>query len=195
MTPLLGFGLGPWIGAEFPMTALLLLILQSAPVLYGEELVHQYRTYDIQKCDVRVVPQPAHARIRCDLTVKVRFPGPLHFLLSKDIAALKVTSAGRKVAHSFAGQALEGVVKLLAPGVQGVPRILVLRTEPRLRAGDTVRFRMEYLWRPGQGGMAYVAPGRIQTHLTSFWIPTMADQRFAGQIELDRLRIVNGQES
>ncbi|MHC4955043.1 MAG: M1 family aminopeptidase [Planctomycetota bacterium] len=166
------------------MAAVVLLILQSAPVVYGQELLHRYQTYDIERCEVRVVPLRAAVRIHCDLRVKIRHGGPLHFLLSRQVDALSVTSEGRKVGVTSAGGALGGVLKLLAPNVEGVPRILVLRTDPPVRAGETVRFRMEYLWRPGRGGMAYAHGERIQTHLTSFWIPTMADQRFDGQIDV-----------
>jgi len=164
------------------MAALLLLVLQSAPVLYGEHFLEQYNTYTIQQCDVQVTPQPTGARIRCDLRVKVRFPGPLHFVLTKNVLSLAVSRDGQRLPHTLGGGSLGTVVGLVAPKATGVPTLVAVR--PKAKVGDVLTLRFEYLWRPGEGGMAYAGGGRLDSHLTSFWLPSMAHQHFKGSIEV-----------
>ena len=166
------------------MIALLFVVLQSAPVQYGEALLRQYGTYSMQSCKVRVEPILLGARIQCDIRLKVRSPGPLHFVLTKDVLSLRVLMSGQRLPHKLEGGALGTVVSLVAPEAQGVPTIVVVRPTPAPRAGDELTLRFEYLWRPGRGGMAYAGGGRIESHLTSFWLPTMAHQRFTGRIDV-----------
>jgi len=166
------------------MAALLLLVLQSAPVLYGEHFLEQYNTYDIQHCEVQVTPRPVGARIRCDLRIKVRFPGPLHFVLTQDVLSLKVSRDGKRLPHTLEGGSLGTVVGLVAPNAQGVPTLVAVRPKPAPRVGDELTLRFEYRWRPGRGGMAYAGGGRVESHLTSFWLPTMAHQKFTGRIDV-----------
>ena len=57
------------------MTVLMILLLQSAPVVYGEALVRQFHTYDIERCFLRVKPHRTGATVRCELTVRANRPG------------------------------------------------------------------------------------------------------------------------
>ena len=166
------------------MAALLLLVLQSAPVLYGEHFLEKYSTYEIQHCDVHVAPRPVGASVRCDLRLKVRFPGPLHFVLTKDVLSLKVSGGGKRLPHRLEGGSLGTVVGLVAPNATGVPTLVAVDPKPAPRAGDVLTLRFEYLWRPGRGGMAYAGGGRLDSHLTSFWLPSMANQKFTGRIDV-----------
>ncbi|MEM8884703.1 MAG: M1 family aminopeptidase, partial [Planctomycetota bacterium] len=43
--------------------------------------------------------------------------------------------------------------------------------------------RLEYDWMP-RGGLAEARDGRIQTHMSSFWIPSMANERFDAEVEI-----------
>jgi len=166
------------------MVGLLLLVLQSAPVLYGEHLLREYDTYEIQRCDVRAEPRPVGARIRCDVRLKVRSPGPLHFVLTADVLSLRISRDGTRLAHTLEGGALNTVVGLIAPETQGVPTIVAVRPKPTPKPGDTLTLRFEYKWLPGSGGMAYAGGGRLDSHLTSFWLPSMAGQRFDATIDV-----------
>ncbi len=167
------------------MIALLFVVLQSAPVQYGEALIRQYGTYSMESCKVRVEPIPLGARIQCDIRLKVRSPGPLHFLLTRKIQALQVIHEGKPVARSVVGGGIDALVKIVAGNQVHVPQLLAVHPKPALPPGATTTLRFDYLWLPGGGaGAAYARGGSIQTHLTSFWLPTMANQRFDAEVEV-----------
>ncbi|MEM8885598.1 MAG: hypothetical protein AAGD14_16150, partial [Planctomycetota bacterium] len=133
------------------MNLLLLLVLQSAPVVQGAELIRQFHTYDLQKVAVRAVPGERGAQVRCDLTLIPQRPGPLRFVFTSDARNLRVTRDGQPVPVSVEGATIKTLVRLLAPDAQGVPGLLVLRPEPGWPLGEPVTVRLEYDWMPRGG--------------------------------------------
>ncbi|MHC4940430.1 MAG: M1 aminopeptidase family protein [Planctomycetota bacterium] len=158
----------------------MILLLQSAPVVYGEALVEKFHTYDLERVFLRVEPHRAGARVRCDLTLTAKRSAPVRFLLTASAIGLTAERDGKRVAASTKGGNFEALVRVLAPGATGIPRILVL---PTLRAGEQATFTLRYDWRP-RGGMALARSGWIQTHIGSFWAPLMADERYDAVVEL-----------
>jgi len=162
------------------MVGLLILLLQSAPVAYGKSLVDQLHTYDLERCELRVEPHRAGARVRCALTLTATRAGPVHFLFTADARDLRAERDGKPAEVRLEGGGFEPLVRALAPGVEGIPRLLVL---PALRAGERATFTLQYDWRP-RGGLALARGGWIQTHIGSFWIPLMADERYESVVEV-----------
>jgi hypothetical protein len=162
------------------MTAIMILLLQSAPVVYGEALVRQFHTYDVERCFLRVEPHRTGAKVRCELTVRAIRAGPVRFLLTKTAGTPVVKRDGKQVPARMQGGDFGALVQLMAPGVVGIPRLLVL---PRLAADERATFVVSYNWRP-RGGMALARGGWIQTHIGSFWAPLMADERYDSIVEV-----------
>ena len=131
------------------MIVLLWIVLQSAPVQYGEALIRKYHAYDIEACRARVEPIPLGARIRCEIQLTAATGGPLSFLLTKDIVGLRVTRDGKPAEHSVVGGGLNALVKLVAPDVQGIPTLLEVRPRPPLRPGERATLVFDYEWLPG----------------------------------------------
>jgi len=154
------------------MVGLLLFLLQSAPVVYGESLIREFRTFDLERCYLRVEPHDSGARVRCRLTVKALRAGPVRFLLSSDVADL----AGARVEDG----GFAPLVRALAPQAEGIPQLLVF---PRMEAGQRAVLEVSYDWRPG-GGLGLARGGFLQTHIGSFWAPLMADERFEAVVEV-----------
>ena len=163
-------------------TAALLLLLGSWPVTTGRAVLEYLHGYDIERCDVSVVQGDTHLEVACALTVRVERAGPLRFLVSPEIDLHGVTGPdGRELTAVLGAGALDQVLRLLARGQPGVPTVLTVG--PAFKAGETVRFELRYRWRPSGRGLAYVGAIGVQTHLSGFWLPTMANEFFDASVE------------
>lgn len=165
---------------QFVMNLLLLLVLQSAPVATGQELIERFHTYDIVRMDVRVEPLRVGARINCDLVLVGKRAAPARFLLTRQIADLVVERNGMPSSARLDGVPIEPLVRIMAPETPSLPGLLTL---PAVKAGEKVTYSLSYRWKPG-GGMATARSGFVQTHISSFWVPMMADERFDSTIEV-----------
>jgi hypothetical protein len=167
------------------MTAVILLLLaETWPVVYGDALVERFHSYDLLAVHAEVEPRADGLLVDCRLRLRVERPGPLRFLLARDIADLSATMGEDAVDAALGAGGFEQAVRVLAPEARGIPSLLTLRAPRPLRAGETVEVRLRYRWRGGAGGWAYVGEDRLQTHLSSFWLPTMAHELFDAVVEI-----------
>ncbi|MHC4818695.1 MAG: M1 aminopeptidase family protein, partial [Planctomycetota bacterium] len=164
------------------MTSLFLLLLGAWQVTYGQALLDRLHTYDLLAYEVVATPGKEGLAVDCRLTVQVLRPGALRFLFSSEVEGLEVTRDGKPVAASLGAGGFEGVLKLLKADVVGVPSLLTLESEAAV--GEQVTFRLRYRWRPGGEGFFYAQEDAVQTHLSPFWLPTMADELFDASVEV-----------
>ena len=155
-------------------------MLQSAPVAAGQELIHRFHTYDLIRMDVRVEPLRSGARVECDLVLVGKRPGPARFLLTRQLADLVVERDGKRIPTDLEGVPLERLVQIMAQGTPPLPGVLTL---PAAKVGEKVIYRLSYRWTP-RGGMATARAGFVHTHISSFWLPMMADERFDFSLEV-----------
>jgi hypothetical protein len=153
-------------------------------VVYGEALLGQLHTYDILRYDVRVEPGAGGPRIDCSLRLKVERPGPLRFLLSADARELTVEREGARVKASLAEGGYAKVLRFVARGREGVPLVLTIEPDPPPRSGEQLTLRLRYRWQPGGNGLGYAEVAAMQTHLSSFWLPVMADEYFEATLSV-----------
>ena len=165
------------------MTALVLLLVAGAwQVTYAQALLDRLHTYDILAYRIVAEPGERGLGVDCELTVRVMRPGPLRFLLSSEVEGLEVTRDGKPVPATLGAGGFETALRLLRADVQGVPSLLALRSE--VRAGEQVTFRFRYRWRPSGEGWFYAKKDAVQTHLSPFWLPTMADELFDATVDV-----------
>ena len=79
------------------MNFLLLLVLDSWQVAYGQGLLDRLHTYDIVRYEVSVEPRAVGAQVDCRLTLEVEKSGPLRFFLSAEVESLRVERDGKPV--------------------------------------------------------------------------------------------------
>ncbi|MHC4931771.1 MAG: M1 family aminopeptidase [Planctomycetota bacterium] len=166
------------------MAVLILLLCDSWQVVYGEALLDQLHTYDVLHYDVRVEPGAGGCAIDCGLRLRVERPGPLRFLLSADARGLTVERDGARVKASLAEGGYAKVLRFVARRREGVPLLLTVEPDPPPRAGEELTLRLRYLWRPGGTGLGYAEGAAMQTHLSSFWLPVMADEFFEATLRV-----------
>lgn len=167
------------------MTALILVFLAATwPVVYGEAMVERFHTYDLLDVQATVDPRADGLHVDCRLRLRIVRPGRLRFLLARDVVDLTAAMDGKPARAELGAGDFERAVAVLAPGVRGVPSVLTLRAPRRLRAEETVVFRLRYRWRPEAGLWAYAGADRLQTHLVSFWLPMMVGEQFDAVIEM-----------
>jgi hypothetical protein len=165
------------------MTSLLLLLVTGGwQVTYAQALLERLHSYDILAYEIVAEPGGSGLAVDCSLTVRVERPGPLRFLLSSEVEGLEVTRDGKPVPATLGAGGFEKVLRLLRAEVAGVPHLLTLRAD--VRADEQVTLRLRYRWRPGGEGWFYADPEAVQTHLSPFWLPTMADELFDATLEV-----------
>jgi len=166
---------------------LVLLFLQSTPVAYAQGLLEGLHTYDIVRMEVLAEPGDKGVAVDCKLTVRAIKPGALRFFLSTEVDGLRVERDGKSVKATLGDGGFARILKLVAANVQGVPGLLSL---PALQKGEQATFRLRYRWVPSGDGLSYAAGGTVQTHLSSFWLPSMADEFFEAKLTVRSDRTV-----
>ncbi len=158
------------------MNLLVLLVLDAAQILALKADLERLHNYDLLSYDISVKPLEAGAEVDCKIRLEMLREGPVRFLLSRAIEGLTVESGGKPVKFALAEHLL-GKLATLLPNVSAetVPKILVLGRAPK---GATLEFRMRYVWKPSGKALAYARGGALQTHLASFWVPSMAHEFF-----------------
>ncbi|MHC4960047.1 MAG: M1 aminopeptidase family protein [Planctomycetota bacterium] len=164
------------------MLLLVLLAMESWPVTYAQGLLDQLHGYDIERVEVVARPDERGVAVDCRLTVKPTRPGPLRFFLSGDVEGLQAVRGGEVVPAGLGEGALGQLLALAGRHVEGVPGILTL---PGSDVGKPVTFRLTYRWRPSGRGLGYASAGSVQTHLSSFWLPSMADELFDAKLTVE----------
>lgn len=175
------------------MTHLLLLLLGAWQVTYAQALLDRLHTYDILSYEIVAEPGEEGLAVDCAVTLQVLRPGPLRFLFSSEAEGLEVTRNGQPVAATLGAGGFESVLKLVRKDLAGVPSLLTLEAE--LPVGEQVTFRLRYRWRPSGAGWHYADQDGVQTHLSPFWLPTMADELFDAAVEVrtDLVALAPGQ--
>jgi hypothetical protein len=164
------------------MTSLILLLFGAWQVTYGQALLDRLHTYDILSYKIVAEPGEDGLFVDCALTVQVLRPGPLRFLFSAEVEGLEVTRDGKPVGASLGAGGFEGVLRLLEADAAGVPNLLTLESDAAV--GERVTFRLRYRWKPSGQGLFYADADAVQTHLSPFWLPTMADELFDAAVEV-----------
>ncbi|MHC4959746.1 MAG: M1 aminopeptidase family protein [Planctomycetota bacterium] len=164
------------------MSLLVLLLLESWPVTYAQGLLDQLHSYDIERIEVVARPDERGVGVDCRLTVKPTRPGPLRFFLSSGVEGLEVERGGEAVKATLDADGLAQLLALVGRHVEGVPQLLTL---PGAAVGRTTTFRLRYRWRPSGRGLGYASGGAVQTHLSSFWLPSMADELFTAKLTVE----------
>jgi hypothetical protein len=160
------------------MGLLILLLLDSWPVSQGRVLLEELHSYDLLACEVRATPVSGGLDVDCRLRLRVLRPGPLRFFLSREVGGLSVRCAGEEVPAGLDDSGFARLVRVLSEGVAGVPALLTLRPPAAPAPGEEAEFHLRYRWTPSGTGPAYAGERGVQTHLSSFWLPTMADELF-----------------
>lgn len=163
------------------MTLLMLLLLDSWPVTAAEAVVDRLHTYDILSYEVDAEPTAEGLRVDCRLRVKALRKGPLRFFLSAAAERLEVTLSGEEVPFTLGAHGLGTLLDLMGVAPDAVPALLTL--EPRKEIADEATFRLRYTWRPRPGGW-FRAAKDVETHLSGFWLPAMADEVFATTVRV-----------
>lgn len=170
------------------MNLVVLLVLDAAQILALKADLDRLHNYDVLRYDIVVRPKEAGAEVDCTVTLKMTREGPVRFLLSRAVSGLTVERGGKPVRFVLREHLL-GKLAGLFPHVhrETVPKILTL---PRAAAGAQLELRMRYLWKPSGEALAYASKGTLQTHLASFWVPTMAHEFFDVKISVDTKKTV-----
>jgi len=166
------------------MGLLLLLLLDSSAVSAGQGIVDRLHTYDILAFEVDVEPTERGLEVDCRLRVKALKPGPLLFLLSGAVEDLAVTRGDAEVPSSLGTYGLLTLLELAGAPSASPPALLTLDPRPPLEPGEEAIFRLKYRWRPRPGGWFHAGADDVETHLSSFWLPTMADEFFATKVHV-----------
>ena len=170
------------------MVAAFLLTLSSWQVIHARNILEWLHSYDVLRYDIEVTQKPRGMRVSCDVTLRVKRPGPLRFLITPSVSGLVVERDGARIpAHLGAGRfrPLELLLRGLGPIRNQAPTLLSIEPPEPLAKGTTATFRVSYHWTPGPQDMAYADRQGVQTHLTSFWVPLMADELFEASIRVE----------
>ncbi len=166
------------------MTLLMLLLLDSWPVTAGQAVVDRLHTYDILSYEVDAEPTDKGLRVDCRLRVRVERPGPLRFFLSGAAEGLAVTQGDAQVPLTLGAFGLDTLLDLLGIAPERLPFLLTLEPRAPLAAGEEATFRLRYTWRPRPGGWFRAAENDVETHLSGFWLPAMADESFGTTVRV-----------
>jgi hypothetical protein len=162
------------------MSLLLVLLLDSWPVAAGQALVEGLHTYDLEALDVDATPGAEGLVVDCRITVRGIRPGPVRFFFSPAAGTPEVTRDGAQVPCATGLGGLEALLDVLGVDAQAVPHVLTLEAE--LAAGERATFRLRYTWRPEGDGWYRALKDDVQTHLSGFWLPAMADELFTARV-------------
>lgn len=166
------------------MWLILLLVLDSWPVSAGQAVVDRMHTFDLVACDVDARPTDRGLEVDCLLRVVPGSPGPLRFLLSGAVQGLAVTEDDEPVPFTHDAFGLDAALDLAGIPKEKLPWLLTIRPRPPPAAGGEVALRLSYRWRPPAGGWFRAAKGDVETHLSGFWLPTMADEVFSTRVHV-----------
>lgn len=157
------------------------LILASLPLDQARLALARIHTYDLEQFDVSATPVEEGLRVSCDLTLQAGGAGPVRLLLSSAVRDLAALRDGEAVEARLGAGEYEALLRAAAGVTPDAPTLLTL---PGPAAPGRVTFRLEYLWAPQGEGMAYAQGGTVQTHLSGFWLPAMADEWFRARIRV-----------
>jgi hypothetical protein len=160
------------------MTLLMLLLLDSWPVTAGQAVLDRLHGYDVLSYEIDAEPTAEGLRVDCRLRVKAERPGPLAFFLSGAVEGLRATLGEEEVPFTFGAFGLDTLLDLAGVPRQSLPFLLTLEPRKSLAAGEEATFRLTYTWRPPPGGWFRAGADDVETHLSGFWLPTMADEFF-----------------
>ena len=105
------------------MAALILLLLDTWPVVYGQGLLEDLHSYDVLRYEVKAEPAARGLKVDCRLTLKVTRSGPVRLLLSRDVEGLVVERDGALVAAELGTGGFERIVRMVARDVAGIPSL------------------------------------------------------------------------
>ncbi len=166
------------------MTLLLVLLLDSWPATAGQAFVDRLHTYDILSYDVDAEPAAEGLRVDCRLRVKATREGPLRLFLSATVEGLEVTLGEEKVPFALGTHGLDSILDLMGVEPDAVPALLTLEPREAFAAGEERSFRLRYVWRPRPGGPFRAGADEVETHLSGFWLPAMADEFFETRVKV-----------
>jgi hypothetical protein len=166
------------------MRLILLLILDGWPVSAGQAVVDRLHNYDVVAYDVDVTPAEGGLEVDCRLRLVTGSPGPLRFLLSGAVEDLAVTRGEGEVPFTRETFGLDALLDVLGIPKERVPWLLAIAPRPPPAPGTEMTLRLRYRWRPPPGGWYRAARGDVETHLSGFWLPTMADEVFATRVRV-----------
>ena len=161
------------------MAVWLLLLLEPWTVLTGQAVLKRLHSYDLEAITAEATPGPGGLAVTARLRVRPRRPGPLRLLISSHVTALTAARAdGPVIAETGLGGIEAVATRFAAPGAD-IPTLLTLRA-PRKpwRVGEVLTVELRYRWTPPAAGWTYAGPRGVQTHLSGFWLPAMAGERF-----------------
>jgi len=166
------------------MRILLLLILDGWPVSAGQWAIDQLHTYDLLSYDVDARPTERGLDVDCTIRLVVGSPGPLRFILSGAVEDLVVTQGEKQVTAELGAFGAEWLLDLAGIPKDRLPWLLTVEPQPPPAAGTELTLRFRYRWHPPPGGWYRAGPGDVETHLSGFWLPTMADEVFATRVRV-----------
>jgi hypothetical protein len=172
------------------MVAAFLLTLSSWQVIHARNILEWVHSYDVLRYDIEAVQKPRGLQVSCDLTLRIKRPGPLRLLITPAISGLVVERDGVRIpAHLGAGRfrPLELLLRSLGPVRNQAPTLLSIEPPEPLAKGTTATFRISYRWEPRRWGGEYADREGVQTHVTGFWVPLMADELFETSIRVTPL--------
>ncbi|MCK6461248.1 MAG: hypothetical protein L6Q95_15300, partial [Planctomycetes bacterium] len=161
------------------MRLILLLILDGWPVSAGQAVVDRLHTYDILSLDVDARPTDRGLEVDCRLRLVAGSPGPLRFLLAP-VEGLAVTEDDEAVPFTHDAFGLDAALDLAGIPKGRLPWLLAIAP----RAAGELTLRLRYRWRPPPGGWYRAAEDDVETHLSGFWLPTMADEVFSTRVRV-----------
>ncbi len=161
-----------------------LLLLASLDGVAAQALLRWMHSYDILEYRIEAEAETAGLQVRCRLRLRVERKGPLRFFFSTGVRDLKVTRDGAAVEAKLGAGEQEALVRRLLPAAGLAPTLLTLSPDPPLDAGEEATFELVYLWSPPAGAFAYANQGAVQTHLSGWWVPMMADELFDAEIRV-----------
>jgi len=166
------------------MRLLLLLLLDSWPVTAGQAALEGLHSYDVLSYEVDAEPTEGGLRVDCRLRLRVERKGPLRFFLSAAAEGLEVTLGDQDVPSSLGTHGLDALLELAGVAPGAVPALLTLEPTDALEAGTEATFRLRYAWRPRPEGWFRAGKDDVETHLSGFWLPAMADESFTTTVRV-----------
>jgi len=164
------------------MALFALLALFAPPEPLARAHLRALHSYDVLSYEVDAEPRADGVVVRCVLRLKALRAGPVRMFFSPGARGLSVTRDGLPVAATLGTGRFEALLRFVVPVAGVAPTQLSL--EPALRAGEEATFRLDYTWSPPRGGFAYADGDGVQTHLSGWWLPTMADELFEAVIRV-----------
>ncbi len=171
--------------------AVLLTLLGSWPVVHAKNLLERLHTYDVLHYELEVAQEAAGLRVRGEIELQIRRQAPLRFLISPSISGLQARISGRPATVRLGAGDLapfEKLIRGLGPAARHAPTLMTVTSEIKKSAGQRLTLEVSYLWTPPENGFAYADERGVQTHLTSFWYPLMADELFTSTLKIKPLR-------